>query len=85
MSDIVTFHQERGLERTWVPKAEESYWIEFWGKGGVPAARWKDYLRWGRRFYPPPTDDVIRDRVMVRQTPRRRTNYRRWQAPDVGS
>ena len=74
MSDIVTFHQERGLERTWVPKAEESYWIEFWGKGGVPAARWKDYLRWGRRFYPP-TDSA--ERITLRSprsgagTPRR--------------
>jgi hypothetical protein len=77
VGDIVTFHQERGLERTWVPKAEESWWIAFWGKGGVPAARWKDYLAWGRSFYPP-TESA--DRVTLHRTRRRRTNYARWKA-----
>jgi hypothetical protein len=84
VGDIVTFRQDYGLERTWVPKADEDYWIAFWGRGGVPAARWKDYLRWGRRFYPPPGEDVIRGRVMSPRPPRRRTNYRRWHAPDTG-
>ena len=74
VGDIVTFRQERGLERTHVPRADEEWWISFWGRGGVPAARWRDYLRWGRRFYPP-TESA--DRVMLRRLPRRRTNYAR--------
>jgi hypothetical protein len=75
VGDIVTFHQERGLERTWVPRDEESWWIAFWGKGGVPAARWKDYLRWGRQFYPP-TDSA--ERITLPKRRRARTDYSRW-------
>ncbi len=74
VGDIVTFRQDDGLTRTWVPKAEEAWWIRFWGRGGVSAARWTDYLRWGRRFYP--TDSA--DRVMLRRRRRRRTNYAQW-------
>jgi hypothetical protein len=81
VGDIVTFHQERGLERTWVPRDEESWWIAFWGKGGVPAARWKDYLRWGRQFYDPAPDDVISGSASLRRTPRKHTNYARWTPP----
>jgi hypothetical protein len=75
VGDIVTYRQDRGIDRTWVPKAEESWWIAFWGRGGVPAARWKDYLAWGRRFYPP-ADSA--DRVMLHRARRRHTNYARW-------
>jgi hypothetical protein len=71
----VTFHQERGLERTWVPKAEESEWIAFWGRAGVPAARWADYHRWGRRFYPKLQSADI---VMMRKPRRARRNYAHW-------
>ena len=84
MGDIVTFTQHRGLDRTWVPKAEEEWWIRWWGRQGVPAARWKDYLRWGRRFTPPPDDDRIRGYEVLRKAWRKRTNYRTWKPPDVG-
>lgn len=83
MGDIVVFRNGRN-ERTWVPRAEEDYWIRYWQAGGYPAARWRDYVRWGHYYFPPPSDDVIRDNVSLRPTPRRRTNYRRWHAPDEG-
>lgn len=71
------FRQDR-TERYWVPRADEEYWIRWWGAGGVPAARWKDYVRWGHSFWPPTRDDVIRAKVMLQRKPRKRTNYARW-------
>lgn len=82
MGDIVLFRQDRGVERLWVPKAEEAYWIAFWGKGGTPAARWKDYVRWGG-FYPPAIGDHrIGGSKVLRRTRRKRTNYARWTPPE---
>lgn len=78
----MTFHQERGLERTWVPKAEESYWIAFWGRAGVPAARWKDYLAWGRRFYPVEPVHRSGGQKVLRPPKRQHTNYARWKPPE---
>ena len=74
MGDIVSLHQERGIERTWVPKAEEAYWIAMWERAGMPAARWRDYVRWGHNFYPP-TDSV--ERITLRPLPRNRRSHAR--------
>jgi hypothetical protein len=82
VGDIVTYRQDRGIDRTWVPKDQESWWIAFWGRGGVPAARWKDYLAWGRRFYPPPEVDGIRRNGMLHRARRKRTNYAKWSPPE---
>ena len=77
---MVTFDQERGLERWYSYRGDEDYWIRFYGRLGIPCARWRDYEAWGHRFFPPPPDDVIRGKVTLRPK-RRRTNYRTWQAP----
>jgi hypothetical protein len=53
VGDLATFSTKRGLERVWVPGGEESEWIARFGRMGIAAARWSDYTRWGRRFYPP--------------------------------
>lgn len=75
VGDIVTLHQARGIERTWVPRAEEGWWIDHWTRHGVLAVRWRDYHRWSG-FFPRPT--VSADRVMLPRTKRPRTNYARW-------
>lgn len=82
VGDIVTFSQRRGLQRTWVPKDEESWWIEFWGRGGIPAARWADYHRWGG-FWPRFSESADRERLPKPHPPvkRKRTNYAQWTPP----
>ena len=57
------FTQHRGRERIWVAESEVDWWLRFWGRQGVPAARWKDYTRWGGRFYPPTDSD---SRILLR-------------------
>ena len=74
MPDIVVFTQHRGTERVWVKESEVEWWLSFWGKQGVPAARWKDYLRWGRSFYPP-TDSA--ERITLRRPLSRRGTPKR--------
>lgn len=53
--------QERGLERVWVPVDEEDYWLGFWTRLGVPAARLADYKAWGGFF--PPHPESVGDRM----------------------
>jgi hypothetical protein len=50
--DIVIFTQHRGRERVWVPEADVEWWLRFYGRGGAPACRWRDYVAWGG-FWPP--------------------------------
>lgn len=74
MASIVTFNPRNGrTERTWVPRADEEWWLRFWGKQGTPAARLADYQRWGG-FFPPHPESV--DEVMIypkaREAQRRR-------------
>ena len=52
MPDIVTFRQDRGRTRGWVPEADVEWWLAFWARQGVPACRWRDYREWGG-FFPP--------------------------------
>lgn len=83
MGDILTFRKDGTIERTWVPKAEEDWWIRFWGRGGIPAARLRDYQRWGG-FFPRLTDssDRIRLHTAEPRERRKRTNYAHWSPPE---
>lgn len=55
MASIITFRQHEGMGRTWVPRADEDWWLRFWARQGVPAVLLSDYRRWGG-FFPPATD-----------------------------
>ena len=55
MPDIVVFTQQRGTERVYVAERDVDWWIAFYGRGGVPACRLRDYRRWGG-FWPRLTD-----------------------------
>lgn len=67
MGDLATFDPRKGFERVWVPGGEESEWIARFGRMGIAAARWRDYIRWGREFYPP-TDSA--ERITLRRRTR---------------
>jgi hypothetical protein len=79
MGTLVTFSQKRGWERTWVPRASEEMWIQQFASEGTLAVRLADYKRWGG-FTPPLRG--FGGYVSLRKTPRQRTNYRRWHAPE---
>lgn len=53
MPDIVVFTQQRGTERVWVTESEVEWWLRFWRRQGVPAARYSTWRKGGFFF----TDD----------------------------
>lgn len=70
MPDIVVFTQHRGTERVWVTESDVDYWLDFWHRSGVPAARWRDYRTWGGFF--PPHPETAGDVMFYPATRRRR-------------
>jgi hypothetical protein len=70
MPDIVVFTQHRGTERVWVTETEVDHWLAFWHKGGCPAARYRDYQKWGGFF--PPHPETVGDDMFYPATRRRR-------------